>query len=758
MCSTPNPVESVFCVKCGARLVPLTQPPASDKPPAPPPIKGLSLPSKSATEDKIPAQPESPATDAAPSDDWLAHLRASAPADEDQPATESAEIFSDRSAPAESETRAPKIKGVEDIPDWLNTSTQPQAEAAPEIAEEKEPTWVRQMRATMPAEETQTPLDEPDPTWIRQMRAAADQTETPPTPEEQTPSWIEQPRAPIQDREPSWLEQPGSVAPVAEQPRAPMPAEPIAPVEAEMPAWLAQLRATARAEESPSETISDQAPAWLQAAPTSAEPPVESSEPEIEKPDWLTSMMAEPAPATESAEQASEVPDWLRAALPPSAEPMMPITPQAPAETESPSEELIESLSALPSPFALAEPTISGEVEEEDIPEWLRTAKPAEKPEVSMGEAAPGIERGQVPEWIAALKPVETLEQWPSETMEGEPVETIGPLAGMRGVLPLANAIAEPHILSTRPAATPEKSGARIFESLLSAPAALAAPIATKRAPTFALGRLLVYLLLGLVVIAPFLLPLDWSSALLDISRTPTTELYDALNALPANSTVALAFEYDASNAGEMDLQARALARHLAQRGVRVIALSTYDTGPQIAQRVLEDATRGMDKYVYGVNYLNAGYLAGHEAGLAQFATTGFAAFARDGKQNQPLAQFPMMTNVKQLRDIALVVVVAGSDDALKMWMDQVQPRGVKIAAGVSAGGEPKARAYRTAQQLTALMSGLIGAAQYEILAGQPGLAVISVNAQSAAQLVFVFLIVIGNLVFWIGRARSKAK
>jgi hypothetical protein len=722
MCGTPNPVESVFCVKCGARLVPLTQPPASDKPPAPPPIKGLSLPTKSAPEEKIPTQFESSA-----SDDWLAHLRAATPVEDEPLATESSAIFSDQPAPAESESRAPTLKAGDEIPDWLAASEQ--TPSAPEISEEKEPSWVQQLRAATPIEETQTPLDEADPTWVRQMRATA-QEETPPAVEEQTPSWIE-------------------------QPSASEPNEPAAPAESEMPAWLAQLRASTHAEESPSEPISDQSPAWLQTTPTT-ESPAESRAPEIEKPDWLTEMMAEPA--TESADQAPEVPDWLRAAMPPSAEPIVPITPQPPAEVESPSEELIESLSALPSPFALSEPTISGEVEEEDIPEWLRTATPAEKPEISLGEAAPTIEHGQVPEWIAALKPAEALEQWPSETVEGEPVETIGPLAGMRGVLPLANAVAEPHILSTRPAATAEKRGARIFETLLSAPAAPTAPIAVKRAPTFAIGRLLVYLLLGLVIIAPFVLPLDWSSALLDISRTQTTELYDALNALPANSTVALAFEYDASNAGEMDLQTRALTRHLAQRGVRVIALSTYETGPQIAQRVLEDATRGMDKYVYGVNYLNAGYLAGHEAGVAQFAATGFAAFARDGKQNQPLAQFPLMTSVKQLRDVALIVVFAGSDDALKIWMEQAQPRGAKIAAGVSAGVEPKARVYRTAKQLTALMSGLIGAAEYEILSGQPGLAVISVNAQSAAQIVFVFLIVVGNIAFWVARARSKSK
>ena len=80
----------------------------------------------------------------------------------------------------------------------------------------------------------------------------------------------------------------------------------------------------------------------------------------------------------------------------------------------------------------------------------------------------------------------------------------------------------------------------------------------------------------------------------------------------------------------------------------------------------------------------------------------------------------------------------------------------VGIAAGVSAAVEPKARAYRDAKQLSALVSGAVGAAQYEILSNQQGLAVTSVTAQSAAQIVLILAIVAGNIAFWISRARDK--
>jgi hypothetical protein len=55
-------------------------------------------------------------------------------------------------------------------------------------------------------------------------------------------------------------------------------------------------------------------------------------------------------------------------------------------------------------------------------------------------------------------------------------------------------------------------------------------------------------------------------------------------------------------------------------------------------------------------------------------------------------------------------------------------------------------------------MSGLYGAAQYEILSNQRGLAVISAGAQSTAHLVLIGVIVLGNLAFWFTRGRGKSK
>jgi hypothetical protein len=301
-----------------------------------------------------------------------------------------------------------------------------------------------------------------------------------------------------------------------------------------------------------------------------------------------------------------------------------------------------------------------------------------------------------------------------------------------------------------------QSDGGQIFESILATPAQTGAP-AAKPAGGALTMRPFIHVLLFLAVLVPFILPLDLTQSTFKIAGVAAEGFFETIQSIPANSTVLLSFDYDPSLSGEMDLSAKAIARDLAKRGVRIIAVSTLETGPQIAQRILGEVADAVGNYSYGSNYLIV-YLPGHEAGLSVLASGGLPT-ATDFVNQKPVALFLTAANVRTLRDFPIVIELAGSEEPLKTWVEQVQPRtGIRIAAAVSAAVEPKARAYLNANQLTAMMAGLLGAAQYESLSSQPGLAVISVNAQTAAQFVLVFVIILGNIVFWISRARGGAK
>ncbi len=559
------------------------------------------------------------------------------------------------------------------------------------------------------SETTSAETDAPD--WLARLRAEPAMDEESPTVRETMPSWLQ-------------------------------PAEPVAPAqesesepEAEQPAWLRQ----APAEATPPAPAEAETPDWLKARAPTPEPP---ATPTIEEPESSQPTVAEP-PET-------EMPSWLKG-LEPTEETTAPETPTEPIEpaaTVAPFE--------ISAPAPTTEPAVS-KVSEEEIPDWLRAAPSAEEtpPAAAPPELQP-LSPEEMPDWVAALRPATP----PPAVAEG-PLETEGPLTGWRGVLPLAVAITEPHAPAQPVEPAPSQERGRLFESILAAQAQAAAPVKPRRAWTM---RPLIHLLLALAVLVPFLIPPDLAGSTLKIAGTPAAEFYDTLQGLPANATVLLSFDYDPSHAGEMDLLAKAIVRHLIQRRVKIIALSTLDTGAPIAGRILDQAARAAGGYAYGANYVNLGYLPGHEAGLANLATNGFAPTTRDLVQNQELGKLPATANVKTLRDVQLVIELAGSEDALRVWMEQAQPRaGVPIVAGISAGVEPKARAYRDtpARQLAALVSGLVGAAQYEVLSSQPGLALVSVNAQSAAQLVMVLVVILGNLIFWaqaLLRARGRAE
>lgn len=708
-CGTKNRDGSKYCSDCGARLVPqagLVCPMCG----TPNPIENVFCSKCGARLVPLTA---ATLTDKTPPPTPIKGL--SLPSKPVEPPAPKVEPEPSAPPPQPVEPSTPKIEPPAAKPDdWLGQlRAQVTAEEAPAISE-------------TPAAESQVPIElEESADWLARLRAnePAAAELSPTEKARRTAESIEI----VEEDLPDWL-------------RA--PATPTQPSAAPMPDWVTEITPETKATSSAPPAATEETPDWLEPTPTLTEERAPVSEtPTWFKPLETTTEIPPPVPATEE-----EIPDWLKA-LKPSEEEFSALTrPEAPGET------LLEEKIEKPA-WLTATPYLEPG-EEEFLPDWLRTPQPT-APVTPTPEAIAPEFRGELPDWIAALKPVE---QAVPQMVTTGPVETTGPLAGLRGVLPLAAVVAEPHPLSTAPTANPFAEHARLFEAVLAAPPTAPAARAKKSTRRDGIFRALVYTLLALAIIVPFFLP-DLATASIRTFGTPTADLYDTLQALPPDSLVLVAFDYDAGNIGEMDLQANALVRHLMQRRAQIIALSTLETGPQIAQRVLDDAARASGNYTYGTNYLNVGYLAGQEAGLRQLATIGLAPTTTDYLYRRPLAQYGDLARAQNWRNVALVIELAGSPEALQKWMEQVQPRvNVKIVAGVSASAEPRARAYREAKQLGALMSGLMGAAQYEILMNQRGPAVISVGAQNAANLVFIALIVMGNLVFLFSRGRGKAK
>lgn len=393
------------------------------------------------------------------------------------------------------ETTQPPVPAGADTPDWLTTTTTP---APPPIEED----WLSDIfPAPAPNQQaTQTTQDKAMPDWLADQEMTSweepvvQQTSTTndlsdwlieleslTTPPPTTTPTIPQPSP--SDEMPNWLSE---MAPPTTGPLRPFEQSEAQGLEVfytdfdALPDWLKGPEITPKEAPKPEPVAEEPEPFW--SLPGSSPPP------ENEFPDWLTAIESgqfESRPeSTTQASSSSELPDWLNEVTgqptfdlitsPPEAEKLsLDVSPSLPgsAELQGIPKQLAGDL--LPdwlNPNPLGGP-LERPAETVEVPDWLRPAKPGafdtlitpEEPAVLptsgewnnlLGELSPvaaipsvSIKKGEIPEWLEALKPSEAI--IPTAQKPEEPEQTVGPLAGMRGVIEIEPIIAKP--VASRP-------------------------------------------------------------------------------------------------------------------------------------------------------------------------------------------------------------------------------------------------------------------------------------------------------------------
>ncbi len=386
-----------------------------------------------------------------------------------------------------------------------------------------------------------------------------------------------------------------------------------------------------------------------------------------------------------------------------------------------------------------------------ELPEWLEVPPDLEEmlAETSATVSEEGVAPAEIPSWLEALRPDE-------EEGDEEPAaapgmaEITGSLKGIKGTLGIEPVVAIPRRAVPLPVATPSSASykrAELFGAVVREAARPAVEVAPRRRVETLMAstvRWIIYLILFAGVAVPLLLGSRWSEANMPVT-SGTTAMYEAIEALPAGSVVLISHDYDPGAAGEMVPQVEAVLRHLMQRQARLINVSLTPEGSRLAQQVVERVAEEHG-YVYGVQYLSLGYVTGIEAAprivVEELRSGAWSGFVEAGE------------------DPSLMVEFAGTPEYLRLWLEQVQgPYGLPMVAGVSATADPYARPYyrnEAQRQLLGLMTGLVGAAEYERHSGEAGLALASMDSQSVVHIAMVLLIVVGNVAYFGGRLRGK--
>jgi len=107
------------------------------------------------------------------------------------------------------------------------------------------------------------------------------------------------------------------------------------------------------------------------------------------------------------------------------------------------------------------------------------------------------------------------------------------------------------------------------------------------------------------------------------------------------------------------------------------------------------------------------------------------------------------MEGIKDVRDIKLVYQLTGGGLGPLLWVRQVSlPYGVPFASCVSSSMLPSAVPYYESGQIIALLNGLVGAAEYELLTKTPGKGLAGMAGQSLGHLYVIAIVIVGNIAF----------
>ena len=268
------------------------------------------------------------------------------------------------------------------------------------------------------------------------------------------------------------------------------------------------------------------------------------------------------------------------------------------------------------------------------------------------------------------------------------------------------------------------------------------------------LDRRIIYLVVLLSVIIPLMNPMG-----LKIEVTESVKAsFQAYEDLPEGSTILMSIDYGPSTAVELEPMALAACDQALRHNQKVAFMALYPEGQALINRLIARLKVLHPDKRYGEDFVNLGYKAGNEAVPLKMGLDFRGQFPTDTR-GTPLSDVPMLSNVTQLKQFALVATYsAGFPGALEHIRITASEYGMPLVVGTTAVQTPQYFPYYASNQIVGLIGGLRGAAEYEKLTGFEGSATGGMEAQSIAHFTVAGLIILANILTFLQFTQRKGK
>lgn len=408
-------------------------------------------------------------------------------------------------------------------------------------------------------------------------------------------------------------------------------------------------------------------------------------------------------------------------------------------------------------PF-LPDPVIN---ESQDIPHWLNDALIEEEAQDLLEDDRPeevplaGEERD--------VSPGDSSPQKIRDKTSGDG-ENAGPLAGLKGVLsavPGAARVRKPRTYSAKlKVSKSQRAHIDLLNSLLEdegkpQPLPQRGSISQQHMLRWGVALVLLMAILWPIVFASQEMPLpDYDEGSAEVNRL--------ISQLPENARVLVGVDFEPGLAAELDIAAKPVFDHLLSEGALLTLISTSPIGPILAERFIQSFQSDL-KLIYGLEYVNLGYIPGGAVGLLSFIENpqGTIPFTIEGLtawESDERNGLPATAGISQITDYSMIILLVDDPDTARIWIEQLGPTITdpqvltSLILITSAQLEPVVRPYyeSSPQPVNGLVVGLRGGAAYARIIGAGDFPGKFWDAFGMGTFVAALLILVGGLGYYV--------
>jgi len=210
--------------------------------------------------------------------------------------------------------------------------------------------------------------------------------------------------------------------------------------------------------------------------------------------------------------------------------------------------------------------------------------------------------------------------------------------------------------------------------------------------------------------------------------------------------------DYQAGLSAEMEQVANPLIRHLAQKQVQMVLLSTYPEGVWLAERLLDISLTDDAFSQVREQAVNLGFLPGGRMGLLNYAMDAHTAFTEQVWESSNLK------NLNHINDFSVVLILADTLDRARSWLEQAGPSLIDTPMLMVSSTQEAAMMlpYLDSGQLAGMLSGLQDAGLYKAALGDTVMTNTIWSAYQAGLLVMAALILVSFVIGLVTNASTN--